>query len=78
ELELINTDGTTFRIDRLRIDGSRCTLFDYKTGMITVGHYAQLSRYEAILSTMGFEVIGKYLISIDNRFTVDFHDASEL
>ncbi|MDR1878825.1 MAG: UvrD-helicase domain-containing protein, partial [Bacteroidales bacterium] len=39
ELELINTDGTTFRIDRLRIDGSRCTLFDYKTGMITVGHY---------------------------------------
>jgi hypothetical protein len=46
--------------------------------MITVGHYAQLSRYEAILSTMGFEVIGKYLISIDNRFTVDFHDASEL
>jgi len=64
ELELIDATGQSFRIDRLCIDGSQCTVFEYKTGLPDESHQTQINQYDKLLSDMDFEVINKHLIYI--------------
>jgi ATP-dependent exoDNAse (exonuclease V) beta subunit len=70
ELELIDTAGQSFRIDRLCVNGTKCVVFDYKTGHSDESHRLQINHYDALLSDAGFEVIGKYLIYIDDDLGV--------
>jgi ATP-dependent exoDNAse (exonuclease V) beta subunit len=72
EVEVVDTAGNTFRIDRLRIDGVQCVLFDYKTGAPSSEHALQTGRYEDIVSQMGFEVTANYIIYIDDHYQVRF------
>jgi ATP-dependent exoDNAse (exonuclease V) beta subunit len=74
EVELINTDGKSFRIDRLQINGDKCTVIDYKTGLPHENHHLQIDQYQEILSAIGFEVMDKYLVYIDDAFNVSFHN----
>ncbi|MDR0603987.1 MAG: UvrD-helicase domain-containing protein [Bacteroidales bacterium] len=72
EVELINTDGKSFRIDRLQINGDKCVVIDYKTGLPHKNHHSQIDKYKEILSAIGYEVTNKYLIYIDDAFNVNF------
>ena len=72
ELELIDTAGQSFRIDRVCVNGTKCVVFDYKTGHSDESHRLQINHYDALLSDAGFEVIGKYLIYIDDDLDVKF------
>jgi ATP-dependent exoDNAse (exonuclease V) beta subunit len=74
EVELINTDGKSFRIDRLLINGEKCTVIDYKTGIPNESHSMQINQYHDLLSAIGFEVTNRYLIYIDDMFNVSFHN----
>ncbi|MDR2410928.1 MAG: UvrD-helicase domain-containing protein [Bacteroidales bacterium] len=74
EVELINTDGKSFRIDRLQINGDKCTVIDYKTGLARENHHLQIDKYKEILSAIGFEVTNTCLVYIDDAFKVNFHN----
>jgi ATP-dependent exoDNAse (exonuclease V) beta subunit len=72
ELELIDASGQSFRIDRLCINGSQCTVFEYKTGFPKDSHRLQINQYNKLLSNIGFEVIDNYLIYIREDLEVKF------
>jgi ATP-dependent exoDNAse (exonuclease V) beta subunit len=74
EVELINTDGKSYRIDRLRINGNKCIVIDYKTGLPNESHHLQINQYNDMLSDIGFDVTNKYLVYIDDGFEVSFYE----
>jgi hypothetical protein len=61
-------------MDRLQINGDKCIVIDYKTGLPNESHHLQIDQYQKILSSIGFEVTGKYLVYVDDAFNVSFHN----
>jgi ATP-dependent exoDNAse (exonuclease V) beta subunit len=76
EVELVNPEGKSFRIDRLLIDDKQCVIIDYKTGTPHENHHTQINHYASMLSLIGFEIAAKYLIYIDDNFKVTFHEVA--
>jgi len=76
EAEIIDSQGKSFRIDRLCINGKKCSLFDYKTGTEKEEHQSQIQQYETLLTEAGFEVMEKYLIYIKDDLQVRFERIS--
>jgi ATP-dependent exoDNAse (exonuclease V) beta subunit len=76
EVELIDAEGKSYRIDRLRIDKEKCIVIDYKTGVPNDSHSTQINQYKDLLSAIGYEVTNKYLVYIDDTFQVNFHEVS--
>ncbi len=74
EVEIIDSMGNTFRIDRLCFKDRQCTLFEYKTGIEKEEHKTQIHQYEQLLANAGYEVMKKYLIYIDEDLNVRFKE----
>ena len=62
EPEILKTDGTMYRPDRVVFDGDEIVLIEYKTGKKKDWHFRQIGRYREALSEMGYQNIKKFLI----------------
>jgi ATP-dependent exoDNAse (exonuclease V) beta subunit len=72
ETEIIDSQGKSFRIDRLCSNDKKYTLFEYKTGIEKEDHKTQIQQYEQLLTDAGYEVAGKYLVYIGEDLSVKF------
>lgn len=72
EVELLNTDGSVVRLDRLAVKDKNAIIIDYKTGKPHDSHKIQLSNYEHILTKMGYFVTNKIIVYINNSITPTF------
>ena len=71
ERDIITSQGTILRPDRLVINGSnQATILDYKTGSEHPKHQEQLLIYKNVLEHMNFEVIKTILVYINDDITV--------
>ena len=65
EVELLDTDGTILRPDRLIFSENGITLIDYKTGKFAASHKQQLEKYTQVLQKMGYVVLNRILVYIE-------------
>lgn len=72
EAELLDTDGTLLRPDRLIFRKEGLTIIDYKTGEFSASHRKQLESYAFVLQKMGFVVLEKILIYIGENIKPTF------
>ena len=72
ERDIISPLGDILRPDRLNFEGKKVSIIDYKTGSLQRNHGEQMAQYEEVLSQMGFEVVNKILIYINNEVTISF------
>jgi ATP-dependent exoDNAse (exonuclease V) beta subunit len=66
EADILLTDGTWLRPDRVIINGKQATVIDFKTGKVKPEHQEQLAQYAEKLREMGFEKVEKQLIYIES------------
>jgi ATP-dependent exoDNAse (exonuclease V) beta subunit len=62
EADILLTDGTWLRPDRVIINGKQAIVIDFKTGKVKPEHQEQLAQYAAKLKEMGFEKVEEKLI----------------
>lgn len=62
EADILLTDGTWLRPDRVIINGKHATVIDFKTGKQKPEHQEQLAQYSEKLKEMGFENVNEQLI----------------
>ncbi|GIM55146.1 UvrD-helicase domain-containing protein [Capnocytophaga cynodegmi] len=69
EREFIDKSGKFFRPDRIAFNpkSKQAVIIDYKTGKPNDKHHLQMRNYAHILSDLGWKVIGKYLIYLDEE-----------
>lgn len=67
EVEIIDSKGNLYRIDRLIIDNSNCIIIDFKTGNKETTHQQQIMQYVDLLREIGFSKIEAYLIYISDK-----------
>ncbi|MCL2131836.1 MAG: UvrD-helicase domain-containing protein [Lentimicrobiaceae bacterium] len=72
EVEIIDENGKSHRIDRLVLDGTNCVLIDYKTGNPQDEHSEQINLYGNLLREADFDVVGKWLVYINDYQEVLF------
>lgn len=65
EQELLDTDGSILRPDRLVFSENGITIIDYKTGKFVEPHKKQLEKYAHILQNMGYVVLKRILVYIE-------------
>ncbi|MEM8507430.1 MAG: UvrD-helicase domain-containing protein [Bacteroidota bacterium] len=65
EVELLDTDGTLLRPDRIVFSETGITIIDYKTGKFATSHRKQLEKYAQVLQKMGYVVLNRILIYIE-------------
>jgi len=61
ETEIIDTDGSVFRPDRVIIRDGAVTVIDYKFGAPRPSYLAQARRYAGLYRAMGYENVKAYL-----------------
>lgn len=64
EADILLTDGTWLRPDRVILSGKHATVIDFKTGKEKPDHYLQLTQYADKLREMGFEKVDERLVYI--------------
>ena len=67
EVEIIDKNEKTYRIDRLILKRNNCVLVDYKTGKQQNEHIEQINLYGNLLQEAGFNVLGKWLVYIEEQ-----------
>ncbi len=72
ERDIISPTGEILRPDRLNVEGKNVTIIDYKTGKLQRNHGEQMAQYEEVLSQMGYQVVNKILIYINNEVNISF------
>lgn len=70
ERDIINPGGEVLRPDRLNFEGNKVTILDYKTGKFQPQHRDQMEQYAGVLKLMGYEVVKKLLIYINEEVTI--------
>lgn len=71
EKDIMVAGGGLFRPDRIVIkDAREAVIIDYKTGAVRMEHENQLIKYQTILEQMGFDVIKKILVYINEDIQV--------
>ncbi len=61
EVSIVDTDGKSYRPDRVIISGGRAVVVDYKFGARHSGYAAQVGRYVSMLEEMGYRQTEGYL-----------------
>ena len=61
EQELVDTDGSVLRPDRVVVSGGRVTVVDYKFGEHRKSYERQVRRYADIWNRMGYDDVSAYL-----------------
>ncbi|MFB9052085.1 UvrD-helicase domain-containing protein [Formosa undariae] len=73
ERDIIRADGTILRPDRLVISpNKKVSIIDYKTGTELEKHKQQLLLYQDCIEAMGFEVVAKVLVYINEDIQVKY------
>ncbi|WP_434037173.1 UvrD-helicase domain-containing protein [Formosa sp. 4Alg 33] len=73
ERDIIKADGTILRPDRLVITPNKqVSIIDYKTGTALDKHKQQLMLYQEGIEAMGFEVVAKILVYINEDIQVKY------
>jgi len=62
EAELLLTDGSLLRPDRLILQGNKAIVVDYKTGAEEKHHAEQVQQYAKVLNQMGFSETSMFLV----------------
>lgn len=71
EREIVNTNGNSIIPDRIVVfPNNEAVIIDYKTGLKEKKHQDQIKNYGKYLSEMGYEVIEKLLVYIDDSVEV--------
>jgi len=71
EREIVNTKGVSIIPDRFVVfPNKKAVLIDYKTGIEEKNHHVQINNYAIYLSEMGYEVLEKLLVYIDDDIKV--------
>jgi len=65
EAEILLSDGTAFRPDRIVYLPGRTVILDYKTGKEASAHHEQVENYAMLLKQMGETSVEKYLVYTD-------------
>ncbi len=66
ESEIITAAGKFYRTDRVAIKNNTATIIDYKTGEKKSAHKKQMEEYAGLLKEMGYTIIEKLLVYIDD------------
>ncbi|TXD83772.1 AAA family ATPase [Subsaximicrobium wynnwilliamsii] len=67
ERDIISKNGSILRPDRIVINSNReVAIIDYKTGLLNPKHKEQLYEYQNVLEEMGYKVIKRILIYIND------------
>ena len=64
EVELLDAEAQSFRIDRLVTDGERSVVLDFKTGNKEISHSRQLNHYVDLLKQTGCQQVEAFLVYI--------------
>ena len=70
ERPILNKKYKNIKPDRVAIDGKKAFIIDYKTGEEKKKHQQQINEYALALEEMGFEVIKKVLLYIQDDLKV--------
>ena len=71
ERDIITKTGTILRPDRLMINTkNEAIIIDYKTGAENKKHMQQLTQYQDVLEEMGYKVIAKILVYINETINI--------
>ena len=71
ERELMTAEGELLRPDRFMTRDTQAWIIDYKTGGSNPKYHRQLEQYAAALREMGFDVVQKLLVYIDEEIRVE-------
>ena len=71
EAEILLTDGSVLRPDRVIIEGNRAVIMDYKTGNIKESHKKQVEKYAGVLKEMGYSEVIQLLVYVDMNKVVE-------
>jgi hypothetical protein len=66
ETELIDTDGSVYRPDRVVFDSGRVTVIDYKFGEHSPRYIRQVKKYADIWKRMGYDDVSAVLWYVDS------------
>ncbi len=69
ERELILSNGNLLKPDRLILKANQAIVLDYKTGVFKKEHIAQVNGYASAMESLGFNVVKRILVYIND--TVD-------
>jgi len=61
EAEIMDSDGASYRPDRVVISGNKVSVIDFKFGEHHPSYERQVSRYARIWRRMGYEDVSSYL-----------------
>jgi len=67
ESEILLSDGSSYRPDRLIINDKNTIVIDYKTGKPEENHFAQIRHYGRLLEEMDYQNVEKYLIYVEMK-----------
>ncbi|MCD4725845.1 MAG: UvrD-helicase domain-containing protein [Bacteroidales bacterium] len=70
EAGILKAGGGEYRPDRLMFQDKKAIVLDYKTGKEDPKHIRQLEQYGQLLLDMGYLNVEKYLLYIDEEFTL--------
>jgi len=71
EKDIISKEGKLLRPDRVVINSlNQATIVDYKTGLENSKYKEQLYDYQYVLEEMGFEIVNKVLIYINDKIVI--------
>jgi ATP-dependent exoDNAse (exonuclease V) beta subunit len=70
EREIITNQGDVIIPDRLVFNNNEVVIIDYKTGKPEKSHHKQVINYAHVLKQMGYKVIKKLLVYIDEKVQV--------
>lgn len=72
EKDIITTNGTLLRPDRLNINtNNEIVIIDYKTGTSQPKYEQQLHEYQTVLEKMGYKIIRKILVFINEDIKLE-------
>jgi hypothetical protein len=71
EAGIMRSDGREFRPDRVMIRERDAVVLDYKTGKEETKYKKQVERYASLLGEMGYRVVGKYILYLDEDYRLD-------
>ncbi|HOS16190.1 MAG TPA: PD-(D/E)XK nuclease family protein, partial [Bacteroidales bacterium] len=72
EVEILDAEARSFRIDRLVTDGQRTVVIDFKTGLKETSHKNQVMNYVELLYQTGYTAIEAYLVYISMEGDLEF------
>jgi ATP-dependent exoDNAse (exonuclease V) beta subunit len=71
EREIMDVSKNVLIPDRFMLKGKEAVIIDFKTGKKMRSYKDQVDRYATILAELGYNVIGKFCVYIDETITID-------